>query len=134
MVDSPWGIRFDGMYSSLGKKSRTVNTPGGPSVTTQGSAKLTMLTANALVNIYGSNTHLYALGGLGGYWYNPKAAGADSENDFMLQAGVGVWLNFANMFVEAKWANLYRALPDRATGQSGKRSAQIYPVTLGIIF
>lgn len=134
MVDSPWGIRFDGMYSSLGKKSRTFNTPGGTAEITQGSAKVFMLTANGLVNIYGSNTHIYALGGLGGYWYNPRQPGASSENDFMLQAGAGVWLNFANMFIEAKFANLYRALPDRATGKDGKRSMQVIPVTLGIIF
>lgn len=134
MVDSPWGVRFDGMYSSLGKKERTIFTPGGPGVVTQGSAKVVTLTANGIVNIYGSNTHLYALGGLGGYWYNPNGSGTKAENDFMLQAGVGVWLNFANIFVEAKWANLYRALPDLASGESGKRSAQLYPITLGIIF
>ena len=129
MVDSPWGVRFDAMYSSLGEKK---NLTGG-TTSQQGTAKVTMLTANAIVNIYGSNTHVYAIGGLGAHWYNPKGSGTKAENDFMMQAGMGVWLNFADLFVEAKWANLYRALPDEA-GKQGKRSAQLYPVTLGIIF
>ena len=133
MVDSPWGVRFDAMYSSLGEK-KNVATPAGGFTSQQGSAKVFMLTANGIFNIYGSNTHVYAIGGLGGHWYNPSKSGTSAENDFMLQAGVGVWLNFANMFVEAKWANLYRALPDPNSGQEGKRSAQLYPVTLGIIF
>jgi hypothetical protein len=124
MVDSPWGVRFDAMYSTLGEKSGS----------TQGSAKVFMLTANGIFNIYGSNTHVYAVGGMGGHWYNPSNSGTSAENDFMMQAGLGVWLNFANMFVEAKWANLYRALPDPDTGKQGKRSAQLYPVTLGIMF
>jgi hypothetical protein len=127
MGDSPWGIRFDGMYSSLGSRERA-------GAQTEGSARVFMLTANGLLNIYGSNTHVYGLAGLGGHWYNPDGSGTKAENDFMLQAGVGVWLNFANKFVEAKWANLYRALPDPNTGVSGKRSAQLYPITLGIIF
>ena len=78
MVDSPWGIRFDGMYSSLGRREHTVLTPGGPAIRTQGVAKIFSLTANGIVNIYGSNTHLYVLGGLGGFWYNPSASGTNS--------------------------------------------------------
>lgn len=134
MVDSPWGVRFDGMYSGLGKSVHTVNTPGGASDVTQGAAKLFMLSANGVFNIYGSNSHLYTIAGIGGYWYNPDGSGTSSKNDLGMQAGLGVWLNFANAFVEAKWVNLYRALPDPVTGESGKRSARLYPVTLGIIF
>jgi hypothetical protein len=133
MVDSPWGVRFDGMYSSLGDGRNVVNTPGGVDPG-QGKARLFMLSGNGIFNVYGSNTHLYALGGLGGYWYNPDGAGTKAENDFGLQAGLGVWLGFANAFVEAKWVNLYRALPSPDTGENGKKSMRLYPVTLGIIF
>lgn len=133
MVDSPWGIRFDGMYSSLGDGQHVVNTPGGVDPG-QGKARLFVLSGNGIFNIYGSNTHVYALGGLGGYWYNPDGPGTKAENDFGLQAGLGIWLGFANAFVEAKWMNLYRALPNPDTGENGKKSMRLYPVTLGIIF
>jgi hypothetical protein len=128
MVDSPWGIRFDGMYSSLGDRNN-------PALTVdQGSARLFSLTGNAVFNLYGSNTHIYALGGLGGYWYNPSGPGTTTKNDLQIQGGLGVFLPVANSFIEVKWANLYRALPDPVTGIKGKRSARLIPVTLGIIF
>lgn len=134
MVDSPWGIRFDGLYSSLGEKHRTLLAPGGPIDITQGSAKLFVLSGSAIFNLYGSNSHLYALGGLGGYWYNPDGQGTSSKNDLGLQAGLGVYLPGIHAFVEAKWLNLYRALPDPETRVSGKKSATLFPVTLGILF
>jgi hypothetical protein len=135
MVDSPWGVRFEGLYSFLGDNSRLVATPGGGvGRSGQGHGKMFALTGNGVFNVYGSNTHLYAVGGLGGYWYNPDGSGTSSENDFMLQAGAGIWLGFANAYIEAKWQNLYRAVPNPATGENGKKSMQLYPVTLGIIF
>jgi hypothetical protein len=127
MVDSPWGVRFDGMYSSLGDKSGTL-------VTDQGAARVFSLTGNGIFNIYGSNTHLYAIGGLGGYWYNPDGPGTKAKNDLQVQEGLGIFLPFANSFIEAKWTNLYRALPDPTTGIKSKRSARLIPVTLGIMF
>ncbi|MEO5588219.1 MAG: hypothetical protein ABIS03_01435 [Gemmatimonadaceae bacterium] len=128
MVDSPFGIRFDGMYAGLPDRG------GSVAGVDQGSARLFVLTANGVFNIYGSNTRLYAVTGIGGHWYTPDGTGASSRNDFALQTGLGIWLPFANVFLEAKWMNLYRMLPDRETGLSGKRSGQLYPITLGIIF
>ncbi len=133
MVDSPWGIRFDGMYSSLGDGHHVTNTPGGIDPG-QGKARVFMLSGSGIFNVYGSNTHLYALGGLGGYWYNPDGQGTKAKIDLGLQAGLGLWLGFANAFVEAKYVNLYRALPNPDTGENGKKSMRLYPVTLGIIF
>ena len=129
-----WGIRFDGLYSLLGEKTRTIAAPGGPVEASQGKAKLFMLSGNAIFNIYGSNTHLYTLAGLGGYWYNPDGQGTSSKNDLGIQAGLGLYLPGIHAFVEAKWLNLYRALPDPKTGVNGKKSARLYPVTLGILF
>ena len=128
MVDSPWGIRFDGMYSSLGDRDESALPVN------QGAAKLFILSGNGIFNLYGSNTHLYGLAGLGGYWYNPDGPGTSSKNDLGLQAGLGIFLPFANAFIEAKWLNLYRALPDPVSGAKGKKSATLYPVTLGIMF
>jgi hypothetical protein len=126
MVDSPWGIRFDGTYSTLGDRDST--TP-----VDQGSAKLFILGGSAVFNIYGSNTHLYGIAGLGGYWYNPDGQGTSTKNDLALQAGLGVYPGVAHIFIEAKVVNLYRALPDE-NGVKGKRSARLIPLTLGILF
>ena len=126
MVDSPWGIRFDGTYSSLEDRASST-------AVDQGSAKLFILGGNAIFNIYGSNTHIYGIAGLGGYWYNPDGPGTNTKNDLALQAGLGSYLGFGHLFVEAKVVNLYRALPD-ANGVKGKRSARLIPLTLGILF
>src|SRR3954468_22124527 len=47
MVDSPWGIRFDGFYSALGDGHNVVNTPGGVD-SGQGKARLFMLSGNGI--------------------------------------------------------------------------------------
>lgn len=126
MVDSPWGIRFDGAYTSLGDRGTT--TP-----VDQGSAKVFVLSGSGVFNIYGSNRHLYGIAGLGGYWYNPDGAGTSTKNDLALQGGLGIYLGFRHLFIEGKVVNLYRALPDEA-GVKGKRSAKLFPLTLGILF
>jgi hypothetical protein len=126
MVDSPWGIRFDGAYSKLGDRSSTTTVD-------QGSAKLFVLSGSGVFNIYGSNTHVYGIAGLGGYWYNPDGPGTSTKNDLALQGGLGIYLGFGHAFIEGKIVNLYRALPDDA-GVKGKRSAKLFPITLGILF
>ena len=127
-VDSPFGIRFDGMYSSLGEKSNTGLT------TPVGEAKVTSISANFLINTLGSNYHLYLIGGLGGFSYNPDGAGTKSKTDFGLNAGAGLFLPGVNTFIEARWFNFYRALPDVDTNVSGKRALQIFPITVGVMF
>ncbi|HEX6574737.1 MAG TPA: hypothetical protein VF042_07165 [Gemmatimonadaceae bacterium] len=133
MVDSRWGIRFDGTYSSLGGRSSNDAVPGQAAIT-QGDAKVFILSGSGVVNLYGSNTHVYMLGGLGGFWYNPEGSGRRSKNDLALQAGLGVFLPVMNSFIEVKFVNLYRALPNTSTGVQGKKSAKLIPVTLGILF
>ena len=127
-VDSPFGIRFDGLYTSLGDG----NSNGLP--VNQGEARVFSIMGNGLVSIYGSNRRIYAIGGIGGFWYNPDGQGTSSVNDFVMGGGLGIWMPRINGFLEARWLNMYRALPDPVTGLKGKKSAQLYPVTLGIIF
>ena len=127
-VGAPLGIRFDGMYSSLGDRE------DAGVVVAQGGARVFTLMGNGIFNLYGNNKRLYAVTGLGGFWYNPDGPGTVAVNDFALNAGLGVWLPQFNGFVEARWLNLYRALPDPVTGLKGKKSARLYPVTLGFMF
>lgn len=127
-VDSPFGVRFDAMFSSLGeKKNITVASP-------QGSARLTSISGNFLFKTIGGDTRLYFVGGAGGFWYNPNASGTEAKSDFGVNAGLGLWLPAVNGFIEARWFNFYRALPNPDTGESGRRSLRIYPITLGIMY
>lgn len=127
-VDSPFGIRLDGSYSSLGDRGDE-----GLAID-QGEARVFSLMGNGVLSLYGSNRRLYVLGGIGGFWYNPDGAGTSTTNDLALGAGVGIWIPRINGFVEAKFLNFYRALPNPDTGLKGKKSAQLIPVTLGIMF
>ena len=48
-------------------------------------------------------------------------------NDFGLNGGLGLWLPFANAYVEARYHHFYRAL-------ANKRPAVFVPVTFGVLF
>jgi hypothetical protein len=126
-VGSPLGIRLDATYGALGDKS------GSFALRDQGEARIFSIMGNAIVNLYGSNRHIYAVGGLGGYWYNPDGPASAAENDLIIGGGLGVFFPRLG-FIEARWTNLYRALPDPDTGVTGKKSARLYPITLGIMF
>jgi hypothetical protein len=127
-VDSPFGVRLDGQYAWLGDGD-----DDGVAID-QGKARIFSLMGHGLISLYGSNRKLYAVGGLGGFWYNPDGHGTTAVNDFALSGGLGMFFTGLNGFVEVKFQNFYRALPDPVTGLKGKKSAQLIPVTLGIMF
>lgn len=127
-VGAPLGIRLEAGYGALAERD------DADVVKAQGQARIFTLMGNGVFNIYGSNKRLYAVTGLGGFWYNPDGPGTVAVNDFALNAGLGIWFPGLNGFVEARWLNLYRALPDPVTGLKGKKSARLYPVTLGFMF
>ncbi len=126
-VDSPFGFRLDVMYGGLGSKSGT-GTLG------LGAAKVTNVSGNFLFRLIGQDERLYFVGGAGGYNYNPDGAGTRATNDFALNAGLGIWIPGLNGFVEGRWFNMYRALPDPVTGLRGKKSLRIYPISFGLMF
>lgn len=126
-VDSPFGVRLDGMYTALGAKT-------GAGTFGLGRAKVMNVSAELLFNLIGQDQRLYFVGGAGGYNYNPDGAGTSATNDFAINGGLGIWLPFVNGFVEARWLNMYRALPDPATGLRGKKSLRIYPINFGLMF
>ncbi|MBA3341849.1 MAG: hypothetical protein H0T48_08425 [Gemmatimonadaceae bacterium] len=127
-VDSPVGIRFDGMYNRFGDREGVAGTLD------QGEARIAGLTGNLVFNVYGTHSRVYGITGVGGYSYSPTGAGTKGTNDFGVNAGLGLWLPFVNGFVEARFHHFYRALPDAATGTKGKKSARFYPITFGILY
>lgn len=127
-VGSPFGVRFDGMYSTLGDRNNTTT------VRDQGAARLVSLTGNVIFNVWGSDTRLYGIAGAGGFGYNADGLGTTAVNDFVVNAGLGIWIPRVNGFVEARWFNFYRALPDPVTGLKGKNSARLYPISFGLMF
>ncbi|HVF39662.1 MAG TPA: hypothetical protein VM939_07150 [Gemmatimonadaceae bacterium] len=126
-LGSPVGVRFDFMYNQFeDQEDGTLQ---------QGKARITALTGNLVFNIYGDEKRLYGIIGVGGYGYNPDGAGTRNANDFGFNAGLGVWLpGLRGTFIEARYHNFYRALPDQATGETGKRSAKFVPITVGFLF
>jgi hypothetical protein len=125
-VDSPFGFRLDVMYGGLGSKTGT-GTLG------LGTAKVTNVSGNFLVRLIGQDERVYFVGGAGGYNYNPSGP-QRATNDFAVNAGLGLWIPGLNGFVEGRWFNMYRALPDPATGLRGKKSLTIYPISIGLMF
>jgi len=126
-VDSPFGVRFDGSYTALGSKTGT-GTLG------LGSAKVLNFSGNFLFNVWGQENRLYFVGGAGAYNYKPSGSGARATKDLALNGGFGLWIPAVNGFVEARLLNMYRALPDPATGLRGKKSLRIYPISFGLMF
>jgi len=128
-VDTPVGVRFDAMYNAFGDVNGTPESPN-----TQGKAKILAITGNIVYDFFGQDTKLYFIAGVGGYTYKPTGAGIEDESDFGINAGLGVFLPFVNGFIEARFHNVYRSLPDPVSGAPGKKSAQFYPITFGVLF
>jgi hypothetical protein len=74
------------------------------------------------------------IGGAGSFSYNPDGRGIKTTTDLALNGGLGIWFPAVNGFVEARWFNLFRALPDPVTGLRGKTSLRIYPISFGLLF
>jgi hypothetical protein len=111
------GIRVDGMYNRFGEKSGT----------DAGSARILGATANLVMGVFGSGDRVYLTGGVGGYGIRTGVTGVKGVNDFGLNGGLGLWLPFANAFIEARYHHFYRAL-------ANKRPATFVPITLGVLF
>ncbi len=126
-VDSPFGVRFDGMYGALGSKT-------GTGAIGLGAARITQVSANILFTLLGQEKKLYFVGGAGAFNYNPDGTGTKATNDLGVNAGLGFWIPGLNGFVEARWFNLYRALPNPTTLDKGKSSLRIYPISFGMMF
>jgi len=127
-VDSPVGIRFDLMYNAFGDRV------GGAAITDQGKARILALTGNVVFNIYGQGARLYTIVGAGGYAYQPDGAGTEDESGFGLNAGFGLWIPRVNSFIEARFHNAYRVLPNQTDATKRGHSGQFFPITFGLLF
>lgn len=127
-VDTPVGVRFDLMYSAFGERA------GSGAFPRQGKARIIGLTGNVVLPILGQSNRLYTIAGVGGYGYRPDATGPENGTNFGLNAGLGVWIPRVSGFVEGRFHNVYRALPDRADATRNARSARYYPITFGLLF
>jgi len=114
-ASSPLGFRVDGMYNKLSGKS------SGPDVT------IWTVNGNLVYAFPGGMTATpYIIVGAG--WYNSKADedGAESSNDFGINAGIGARfaLSGFSTFVEARFHSIF----------SDPNSGQFIPLTFGILF
>ena len=114
-ASSPLGFRFDGMYNGLSGKS------SGPDV------KVWTVNGNLVYAFPGGMTATpYIIAGAG--WYNSKADedGAESSNDFGINAGIGARfaLSGFSTFAEVRFHNIF----------SDPNSGQFIPLTFGILF
>lgn len=127
-IGTPVGFRLDFIYTALGDRK------GGAFTQDQGKALVLGLAGNAIFSIYGQSTRLYAIAGAGGYGYRPKGAGTEDATDLGLNAGLGIWIPKVSGFIEARYHNVFRALPDSKDGEERRRSARFVPITFGVLF
>jgi hypothetical protein len=128
-IGSPFGVRFDAMYSWLPGRDSPAD-----SLAATGDARILGLNGNLIFSLVGVDTRLYSIMGIGAYGYRPKASGARNADDFGWNAGLGVWLPMIGGFIEARYHTFYRALPDPVSGARGKRSAKFIPITIGFLW
>ena len=109
----PFGMRIDGMYNSMDGKDDADFT-----------AKIIAVTANGVFAMPGMMASPYIIGGLG--FYNTDFdTGADAENDFGINVGVGAKFNLSGFgtFAEARYHHIF-----------AEDALQFIPITFGIMF
>lgn len=111
------GIRVDGLYNMLPGKSGTDGRD----------ARILGANFNLVASLMGTGDRVYVIGGVGGYGIRTGVPGVKAVNDFGINGGLGVWLPFANAFIEARYHHFYRAL-------ANKQPAPFIPVTIGVLF
>jgi hypothetical protein len=111
------GIRIDGSY----------NTFPGKSGTDGKDARIIGATLNLVTSLLGTGDRVYLIGGAGGYGIRTGVPGVKAVTDFGINGGLGMWLPFANAFIEARYHHFYRAL-------ANKQPAPFIPITIGILF
>ncbi|HEX3159322.1 MAG TPA: outer membrane beta-barrel protein [Gemmatimonadaceae bacterium] len=117
----PFGVRAEGMWNELGGDDSLVGDLAD--------FRVIGGTANLLYELPFVVVRPYLIGGAGVYNTKLDVAGVDSRTNFGLNGGVGIRFPLTGMdtYVEARFHNVFNALP-------GDNSAQLVPITFGILF
>src|SRR5207253_6113441 len=112
VADLPFGVRLDGIYNNL---SHSNSTSTGSTVTTF-DLRVTGALANLVFAFPGSAAKAYIIAG--GGLYNSKAniAGAKSQNNFGVNAGLGATFGFGpfGTFLESRYHSVSRSESKRS--------------------
>lgn len=117
-VGSPLGLRFEGMYNKFfGRDDVGGNQPD---------ARIIAGTANLVYSLPGQGIRPYLIGGAGYYGSKVDVNGAESNNKFGLNGGIGAMfpLSGFNTYVEARYHHMFTDVS----------ATQFIPVTFGILF
>jgi len=147
----PFGVRFEGIYHGFGDRDVVTSGNGTTSFTFSNKYSIVNGNVNLVLGIPIENAPIrpYLLGGVGAYYLrnSPECLGGtgcpidddESATKFGLNGGGGLEFGLAGFsaFVEARYHNVFTALPDLdCIGQSGcgRRGAQLLPLTFGLKF
>jgi hypothetical protein len=121
--DLPVGVRFDGIYNNLSHPS----TP--PSGGTASDLQVKGVLANLVFAFPGTSAKAYIVAGGGLYNSKPDVAGAKSQNDFGVNAGLGATFGFGPFatFLESRYHSI-----SRSASKGGVY--QFIPITFGVMF
>jgi len=122
--DLPVGVRFDGIYNNLSHPSAAPSGTG-----TMSDLRVKGVLANLVFAFPGTSAKAYILGGGGLYNSKSDVAGAKSQNNFGVNAGLGATFGFGPFatFLESR----YHSIP-RSTSKGGVY--QFVPITFGVLF
>lgn len=148
----PFGIRAEFLYHRMGEKSESVFDPGtGETYSAAVRPSFTGGTANMVWSFPvqpASTVRPYLIGGVGVYStrldvkydfgsIGGTGSGNDSKTSFGLNAGGGVQFQFGMLdaFVEARFHNVFSALPDMNSDSPDRtKSATFVPISFGLLF
>jgi opacity protein-like surface antigen len=115
----PFAMRIDGMYNSLDASEG------------DGTARILAFSANGIFSMGGMMAAPYLIGGVGFYNTDFDIPGADAQNDFGFNIGLGAKFNLSGFgtFAEIRFHHVMSEEED-----TGLSSMQFIPLTFGIMF
>src|SRR5438105_1984918 len=122
--DLPIGVRFDAIYNNLSRPSAAPSGGG-----TASDLKVKGVLANLVFAFSGNSAKAYILAGGGLYNSKPDIAGAKSQNNFGVNAGLGATFGFGPFatFLESRYHSISRS-------ESKGGVYQFVPITFGVLF
>lgn len=122
VADLPVGVRFDGVYNHLPAKAQS-------GATTSPDLRVIGALANLIFAFPGTSAKPYMI--VGGGLYNSKTdlAGAKSQNNFGVNAGLGATFGIGPfaIFLESRYHSISRSVKKGGV-------FQFVPITMGVMF